>query len=344
MVKFKVCRPVGGNAVVMSGRQRAIIAIALAAVLCLAAGGAWFWNRSAAEAARRAAEKTSADTDAARRAEALRARAGDRDCALCPEVLSVMPGLFDMGSPDDEHGRFDRESPRQRVSIARPFRMGKYEVTVGEFAAFVEATGYRLPRDPQAPDRLADPWRRPGFEQTGRHPVVNVTWQDATAYVAWLRQVTGKDYRLPSEAEWEYAARAGTTAARFWSGDIQAACRYANVGDFSFADGLKLSRRGNFPCADGHVRTAPAGSFEANPWGFHDLLGNAQEWTQDCWNASHAGIPADGTARTSGDCYQRPVRGGSWLDGPPVVRAAMRVPQRIGYTDHHVGFRVVRGE
>jgi formylglycine-generating enzyme required for sulfatase activity len=309
------------------------------------AGGGWMWHRAEADAARRAAaEKARIDAEARQRAEALRTRQGERDCEKCPQMLRVEPGSFVMGSSAAEQGRFNSGQPQQRVTFARAFWLGKYEVTRGEFAAFVEASGYRRSPGAQVPGEATDYWRRPGFEQTDRDPVVNVTWEDAQAYVAWLSRTSGKTYRQPSEAEWEYAARAGTTTSFFWGDEEHEACRYANVGDFAFADGLKTSRRGLFPCTDGHVQTAPVGSFPANAWGFHDMLGNAQEWTMDCWNATYDGLPANGDARLSGDCYQRAVRGGSWLADAALVRSAARVVQRIGYTDAHVGFRVARSE
>jgi formylglycine-generating enzyme required for sulfatase activity len=249
-----------------------------------------------------------------------------------------------MGSPDTQYHRFDNEGPQQHVTIARAFWLGKYEVTVGEFKAFVEGTGYQRPRSPQMPHIPTDFWRRPGYEQTDRHPVVNMVKEDAQAYVAWLRRTTGLNYRLPSEAEWEYAARAGTTAAYFWGDDSREACSYANLGDLAFWQWAKGPRGDIVSCNDGHAQPSPVGTFQPNDWGFHDMLGNAAEWSADCWNDNHAGQPANGQARTSGDCYRSALRGGSWLSGAGGFHAAGRVDTRIGYTDSHVGFRVARDE
>lgn len=308
-------------------------------VLCLVASGAYVWHRveQAATTARADAEaKAQAEAAERQRAVAMRERRGERDCTDCPEMLSVPSGSFMMGSPAAKEG------PQRRVSFGYAFSLAKYEVTRGEFEAFTRTTGYLPPRDGQVPDRPTDHWRRPGFDQTDGHPVVNVTWQDAAAYVAWLRKITGKDYRLPSEAEWEYAARAGTTTARYW-GDGEA-CGHANVGDLSFAKTLTGIKGdpGLFSCTDGHVFTAPVGSFPANAWGFHDMLGNAQEWVLDCWTEGNAGAPANGDARQDGDCYRRVLRGGSWSSGPDGINVAGRVKELVGYTQFFIGFRVAR--
>jgi len=328
-------------------RRRLLWIAALVALTCVAAGGGWLWRRHQQTLAAEAEAKARADAEARRQVEALMTRRGERDCASCPEMLRVEQGSFTMGS---DRAGFD--GPRQNVSIARAFRLGKYEVTRGEFAAFVEATGYRRPPDPQLPRETADHWRRPGFEQTDRHPVVNVTWQDADAYVAWLRKTTGKNYRLPSEAEWEFAARAGTTTPLYW-GDVAAreACRFANVADIDYREATRASTSGiatardfTFQCKDGFVHTAPVGSFQPNPWGFHDMLGNAQEWTLDCWNDRLDGIPADGTPRLSGDCYQRGLRGHSFISWQADVGVERRARDRVGVYSNFGGFRVARDD
>ena len=308
-------------------------------MLGLVAGGIYAWHRAEQAAAQvQAAAQAQARADAAERQRALdvQQRRGERDCAECPEMLRVSPGGFLMGSA--------KEGPQHRVTISHPLSLGKYEVTRGEFEAFVRASGYKPPRDAQAPDKATDYWRHPGFDQTDRHPVVNVTWQDADAYVRWLRKVTGKNYRLPSESEWEYAARAGTTTERSW-GEGEA-CRYANVGDLVFAKTLAGIKGdpGLFSCMDGHSFTAPVGSFPANAWGFHDMLGNAQEWVLDCWTADYAGASANGDARQDGDCYRRVLRGGSWSSGRDGIRVTDRVKELIGYTQFFIGFRVARAD
>lgn len=165
------------------------------------------------------------------------------DCDQCPEMVVIHAGEFTMGSPKTEKGRSDDEGPQRKVRITRDFALGKYAVTVGEFERFLAASGYKTEaeRNPSEGMRVWDgkewawskgkSWRDPGFKQDGRHPVVGVSWNDAQAYVKWLSDKTGKAYRLPSEAEWEYAARAGTTTSRFWGDDPNQACRYANVAD-----------------------------------------------------------------------------------------------------------------
>jgi formylglycine-generating enzyme required for sulfatase activity len=183
-------------------------------------------------------------------------------------------------------------------------------------------------------------WRRPGFEQTGDHPAVCLSWNDAVAYADWLTKETGRPYRLPSEAEWEYAVRAGTTTSRFWGDDPNGACTYANVAD--------RSAEARFPggavhdCDDGHVFTAPVGSFKPNPFGLLDIQGNAWEWVQDCWNDGYEGAPADGSAWTDGDCGRRVLRGGGWHDGPAWVRSAYRYWDELDARYYDVGVRLAQ--
>jgi formylglycine-generating enzyme required for sulfatase activity len=225
-------------------------------------------------------------------------------------MVVVPAGSFLMGSPEDEAARSDNEGPQHRVTIAEPFAIGVYEVTFDEWDACVAdggCNGYR-------PDD-AD-WGR------GRRPVIYVSWDDAQAYVDWLSNRTREEYRLPSEAEWEYAARAGTTT-RYWSGDEVVAV-YANF--------------------DRNVgRTIEVGSLaRPNAFGLHDVHGNVWEWIEDCWNGSYVGAPANGSAWTSGNCDWRVLRGGSWLVNPWLLRSAYRdwfVPVvRFNFT----GFRVAR--
>ncbi len=274
------------------------------------------------------------------------AQQSDRDCGHCPEMVRIPPGSFMMGAAPGEHvreGLSDNyatwELPRHAVTIGYGFSLGKYEVTRGEYAAFAQATG----RQPGASCHMIGPdgkwsdiegrdWRSPRFAQTDRDPVVCVSWDDAKAYVAWLSRTTGKRYRLPSEAEWEYAARAGTTSARHWGEHHRDACRYANVSDAFHG------------CRDGHEWTAPVGTFQPNPLGLHDMLGNVWEWTEDCWNGGYAGAPADGSSWQSDDCRGRVLRGGSWANKPWYVRAASRVAEPAARRDSEFGFRVVRTE
>ena len=270
-----------------------------------------------------------------------------RDCPQCPEMVVVPAGSYMMGSPTGEEGRYDDESPVHRVRIANPFAVGVHEVTRGEFARFVRETGHSMEErcttyeGGEWKERTGRSWRRPGFGQTDGHPVVCVDWNDAQSYVRWLSRETGERYRLLSESEWEYVARAGTRTSRHWGDRASDACRYANVADRS-ADEKYTNRTIIHECRDGHVYTAAVGSFSANPYGLHDALGNVSEWVADCWNDSYTGAPGDGRAWTRGDCDRRVVRGGTWLGIPRFVRSADRRWDDTGYRSNLAGFRVAR--
>jgi formylglycine-generating enzyme required for sulfatase activity len=228
-----------------------------------------------------------------------------KDCPTCPEMVVVPAGSFTMGSPDFESERERSNEDQVRVSIAAPFAVGKYAITFDEWDACTAVggcNGYK-------PADLG--WGR------GKHPVINVNWDDAKAYAAWLSRKTGKTYRLLSEAEREYVARAGTTTPFWWGSSITT--KQANY------DGLGSGRR-----------TVPVDSFEANPWGLYNVHGNVWEWTEDCY-ITNARNPGDGSARTRGDCSTRVVRGGSWYDYPPKLRSASR-----GWNDN-VGRSIDRG-
>ena len=283
-------------------------------------------------------------------------KAGDqfRDCPQCPEMVVVPAGSYRMGSPSYEQGRQGDEAPVHEVTIAAPFAIGRHEVRVVEFGRFVDETGYSAGNSCQIigtdelgyldwKSRAGRGWRNPGFDQSGRHPAVCVNWNDAQAYAAWLSRETGEEYRLPSESEWEYAARAGTATARYWGEGESGQCRHANGGDLSlderYAGGWLLAVAS---CRDGHVHTVPVGSFTANGWELHDMLGNAWEWTEDCWNGRYAGAPLDGSAREYGDCAKRVLRGGSWDSEPSLLRAASRHGDTTDLRRSDQGFRVAR--
>ena len=265
-----------------------------------------------------------------------------RDCAECPEMAVVPAGSFEMGSPSHEKVRANDEMPLHDVTIAASFAVGVYEVTVGQFRHFVQATGHStgdscwVHEEGEWRKRSGLGWRDPGFRQDDSHPVLCVNWEDAQAYVRWLSAKTGKRYRLPSEAEWEYAARAGTRTSRPWGSEESGQCRHANGADA----GTDLPMKAG--CDDGHARTAPVGSYAANGWGLHDMLGNAWEWTEDCWHGSYAEEPADGGARESGICSYRVVRGGSWYTEPGDLRSANRYGGTLVRRNNDSGFRVVR--
>ena len=249
-----------------------------------------------------------------------------RDCAECPEMVVAPSGSFWMGSHRDEgHGR---ERPRHRVRIGYRFAVGVYEVTFPEWDACANGGGC----GGYQPDDLG--WGR------GNRPVINVSWDDAQSYVRWLSQKTGKRYRLLSESEWEYVARAGTTAARFWGESSRDQCRYSNGADETAS--RHESSWTVAPCDDGYYGTSPAGNYKANAFGLHDALGNVWEWTQDCWNDSYSGAPSDGSAWGRGTCGRRVLRGGSWLSTPRFLRSAGRNRNTAGTRDSIIGFRVAR--
>ena len=269
-----------------------------------------------------------------------------RDCSTCPEMVWLPTGEFTMGSPASEAGRGADEGPQRRVRIGYPLAVGVHEVTRGEFGRFVSSTGHAVGgscwtfEDGKYEERPGRSWRSPGFSQGDDHPVVCVNWDDAQAYVRWLSRETGKGYRLPSEAEWEYAARGGTSTSRWWGHSADSGCGSANGADLTAKD--RFSHWTVASCRDGHVYTAPVGSYGANPFGLYDVLGNVFEWVGDCWNGSYAGAPSDGGTWTSGECGRRVVRGGSWGSSPRYVRAAYRSRSVTGGRNNRLGFRVAR--
>ena len=186
-------------------------------------------------------------------------------------------------------------------------------------------------------------WRNPGYAQEDTHPAACVSWEDASAYTAWLSKRSGRKYRLLTEAEWEYAARAGSATARYWGVDPAGYCEHANGADLAtvtLVAGAKVWSAAR--CNDRHAYTAPVGSFRANAFGLHDMLGNVEEWTQDCWNDNLTGVASDGSATTAGNCALRAVRGGSWLDAPVGIRAAYRVGSPTTVRVYRRGFRVAK--
>ena len=237
-----------------------------------------------------------------------------RECPTCPEMVVVAAGSFRMGCVSGQDCR-DNEKPVHRVTIAAPFAVGKYEVTFAEWDACVADRGC----DGYRPDD--EGWGR------GNRPVINVSWNDVQTYVLWLSEKTGKTYRLLSEAEWEYAARAGSETAYSWGNEIGR--NRANC----WGCGSRWDRE----------ETAPVGSFRANAFGLYDVHGNVWEWVQDCWNRkTYAGAPADGSAWEQGHCDHRRRRGGSWLTGPGYLRSANRFRYSTVVRYDTVGFRVAR--
>jgi formylglycine-generating enzyme required for sulfatase activity/predicted Ser/Thr protein kinase len=267
-----------------------------------------------------------------------------RDCPTCPLMMILPTGRFEQGSATtvSEVSRF--ASPRHAVLIGRSLAMSSSEVTVGEFREFIASTQRETAGcntyDGRWEYRENASWQAPGFAQSDMHPVACVSWDDAAAYAAWLSAKSGYVYRLPSSAEWEYAARAGSDAEMPWGETTAAACTEANVADYSAAE--RFPGWNVFPCTDNFVHTAPVGSFKANAFGLHDLLGNVFEWVQDCWHDDYTDAPADGSARVEAGCSERELRGGSWFSAPRYVNATYRNRFEHGYRSSSIGFRVVR--
>ncbi|MBK8183853.1 MAG: SUMF1/EgtB/PvdO family nonheme iron enzyme [Candidatus Competibacteraceae bacterium] len=240
-----------------------------------------------------------------------------------PELVVIPAGRFEMGSPAGERGRYNDEQ-QHPASIAKSFAIGKYELMFFEYERFANATGRSLPPD--------QGWGR------GRRPVVNVSWRDAKNFTEWLSQQTGQRYRLPTETEWEYAARAGTASSRYWGDDPNQGCPYANAADY---DGKKVFVGWTvMQCRDGNIYTAPAGTYRNNDYGLHDVLGNVLEWTCSLYAPDYQ-APSQVCQEPEGD-RQFVVRGGSWNDEPRNVRSADRHRNQPDFRDYFLGFRVVR--
>jgi formylglycine-generating enzyme required for sulfatase activity len=272
------------------------------------------------------------------------------------QLAMIPPGEFLMGSPESEPEAYRFEKPQHRVTITEPFYLGVHEVTIGQFRRFVNATGYRTQAErdgrggsgwDESTGELVGPdprycWRTTGFTQTDEHPVVNVSWNDAVAFGAWLAKTENKRYRLPTEAEWEYACRAGTTTRYFCGNDPEQLVQVGNVPDGC----IRRKLTNGYPrmylvSYDGYVYTAPVGSFQPNEFGLHDMHGNVFEWCQD-WFGTHykqSDLPAEdpmgpqaGTARVT--------RGGAWRFFPLRCQSSSRVGLVPGTRNTTQGFRL----
>ncbi|MCL2716828.1 MAG: SUMF1/EgtB/PvdO family nonheme iron enzyme [Alphaproteobacteria bacterium] len=272
-----------------------------------------------------------------------------RECPHCPEMVVVPPGSFTMGSPATETGRFTDEGPQHPVSIRQPFAVGKFHVTVDQFAAFVRETGYDsgsscwgwIGGDFREQNGFS--WKSPGFAQAGTHPAVCLNWNDAHAYVAWMARQTGRAYRLLSESEFEYATRAGSSTAYFFGNKEAELCRYANGADKTEQSKVPGVVRGTgLPCSDGYAYTSPSGSFAPNGFRLYDMHGNVNSWAEDCYHDSYTGAPTDESAWTSGDCTRRVVRGGPWNGSARLLRSAFRFKYTTEIRNRYLGFRVAR--
>jgi formylglycine-generating enzyme required for sulfatase activity len=248
------------------------------------------------------------------------------ECELCPEMVVIPAGQFLMGARDEEAGSTPDERPQHRVSFAQPFSVSRFPVTFSEWDACVAAKGCSYQPSDQG-------WGR------GTRPVINILWEEARDYVAWLSRTTGKTYRLLSEAEREYVARAGTTTAYWWGDSFEPArancdpayrkLYYTGIGDLE-----KLNAK---------TQTLPVESFSPNPWGLYQVHGNVYDWVEDCWNDSYDGAPFDGSAWTSGNCERHVLRGGAFSRKPHAARSSARIwfgsSNRLAY----MSVRVARG-
>lgn len=290
------------------------------------------------------------------------------DCQTCPQMIVVPAGQFEMGQVDGE----PNETPLHEVTIKKPFAIGIYEVTLEQFTAFAEDSGGKyitkakkrankgVGQDPNEKCRvfggqlwtwaIDKGWHDPGFEQGKDHPVVCVDWYTAKAYAEWLSKKTGESYRLLSEAEWEYAARAGSRETTSYGGNADDICQYGNI-----ADATAFNSNPSWPaakCNDGYLYTAPVGKFKANAFGLYDMQGNVWEWVEDCWSEDYHKAPNDGSARVKRDwtrgnimdtkCSDRVLRGSAWESCPPVLRLANRNYMKAGLSSDIYGFRVAR--
>ena len=268
-----------------------------------------------------------------------------------PDMVLIPAGSFQMGI---DHGEA-REKPAHTVTVAA-FYLATTEVTKSQFAAFIQETAYRTDADNNAGGTKAcyaykggsdfgwqagTGWNYPGFKQADNEPVVCVSANDVVAYIRWLNSKTGKKYRLPSEAEWEYAARAGSTNSPWHFGSNEAGlCVYANVIDRESAKVFQESKFAD--CADGATFTAAVGSYQPNGFGLYDMHGNVWEWTADCWNENYEGAPLDGSAWRSGDCEKQVLRGGSWIYNPRQLRVTYRNGGKMVFRGSSHGFRLAR--
>jgi len=272
-----------------------------------------------------------------------------KDCDGCPEMVVIPAGEFMMGSPMNEEGRSASENPQHKVTIIKPFAVGQYAITRGEFTTFVRETNHATGDkcwtygNDKREEQTGLSFRNPGFAQDDRHRVVCVNWDDAKAFAAWLSKKTGKSYRLLTEAEREYAARAGTTTPYWWGASISTT--QANYNDSStyynnnsiYGGSATDEWRGRWRKA-----TVPVDSFGPNPWGIYNVHGNVWEWVEDCLHENYQGAPTDGSAWTTGDCSRRVPRGGSWVDNPRHLRSASRSRYTTVNRHNNGGFRLAR--
>jgi|GEM_PF-1693024 len=283
-----------------------------------------------------------------------------RDCAQCPLIVDIAGANFLMGTAEEDRLIDPRtgkpatnDGPQHNVQVPE-FSMGQFEVSVAEFAAFVNATGHATVEkcmefsNPGGFSINAETgWNNTGFAQNDSAPVGCVSLYDAQAYTEWLRIISGENYRLATEAEWEYAARGGATGPYFWGSNEADACQYANVrssGANTISKRQIVADQAGFPCDDGFIHTAPVGSFRANAFGLYDMQGNNWEWVADCNHKDYAGAPTDGSAWAEENCQFGVIRGGSYLNLVERSSVTVRAGRPRSGASTNMGFRVVKGE
>jgi formylglycine-generating enzyme required for sulfatase activity len=268
------------------------------------------------------------------------------------QFIAVPAGEFIMGSPDSEKDRSPNETPH-RVRISRSFRLSATHVTVSQFAAFAKDSGYQTAAEKEGwaygawntPSNRWDrieggSWKNPGFKQSDQHPVVSVNWHDATAFCRWLSVKEARQYRLPTEAEWEYACRAGTATAFFWGDNPDDGQDRANGSDRTSGDRFTIFPP--FTWSDGFVYTSPVGTFRPNAWGLHDMIGNTLQWCADWFGDYPAAEVNDPSGPADGK--ERILRGGGFVYGPARSRCAFRGRNSPDFRNFYIGFRVLLAE
>lgn len=272
-----------------------------------------------------------------------------KDCKDCPEMVVVPAGEFTMGRDGGEPERY--EGLPHKVTIGYAFAAGRFELTNGQYRRFVAATGHKTAGSPcngYIGDKFqpipGTTWSDPGYGRPIRddEPVACIRWSDAKAYVSWLAGRTGKKYRLLTEAEWEYAARAGTSGLYTWGDDPAVACQFANIHDLSGAKTKAVLAYGPAPCDDGFEMVAPVGSRAPNAFGLYDMIGNVWEWVEDCYQMPYGDAPVDGSAQLTAGCDRRGSRGGSWRSNYQRQRPAFRGRDPEALTSQIFGARVAR--
>ena len=275
-----------------------------------------------------------------------------QDCPDCPKMVVIPAGSVTMGLPEADTTRLGSDYPPVNVNIPKSLAVAQHELTVGQFKAFARNTAWddgSYPCDvfegegEWAGEQVDNyNWTNPGFNQTDNHPAVCISWHTAQAYAAWLSLKTGETYRLLSEAEFEYANRAGRSGYWIWDENQDSPCSLANTGDHSVKENYSLYSFSTVLCDDGYAATAPVMSYASNPFGLYDMTGNVNEWIQDCYLNNHDLTPSDGSALEFTNCPYRRVKGGSWYS----PKVASRIVARMSYRPHtritETGFRVAR--